>query len=309
MSSARAAAGSARQRLLSRSRRRGEDYQVLLVRYALERFVYRLSVSRHADRFVLKGAMLFALWADTLDHRPTRDIDLLGRGNPSPAELAAAFRELCLLEVAVDDGLEFDEASVAAAPIREDAVYDGVRVVLRARLGTARIRIQVDVGFGDAVHPVPEIVAYPTLLDHPAPEVAAYHPATVVAEKLEAMVALGMANSRMKDFFDLLWMADHMELDGDQLVAAVRSTFLRRQRALPQGPPIALTVDFAEDGSKQVQWGAFIRKSRLDGREGGLPEVVGCLSAFLGPLLESATGDGSPGHWSPGGPWRREQRR
>ncbi len=306
MSAARAAAASARQRLLSRSRRRGEDYQVLLVRYALERLVYRLSVSRHADRFVLKGAMLFALWSDTLDHRPTRDIDLLGRGSPSPAELAGVFRDLCLLEVEVDDGLDFDDASVTATPIREDAVYDGVRVVLRAHLATARIRIQVDIGFGDAVHPPPAVVVYPTLLDHPAPEVAAYHPATVVAEKLEAIVALGMANSRMKDFFDLLWMADHMKFDGDQLVTAVRSTFLRRQRALPEGPPIALTAEFAEDRSKQVKWRAFIRKSRLIEQEGGLPEVVACLNAFLGPLLETATGDESPGHWSPGGPWRRE---
>ena len=187
-------------------------------------------------------------------------------------------------------------------------MYGGVRVVLRANLGRARVRIQIDVGYGDIVCPSPEVVAYPTLLDHPEPRIAAYHPATVVAEKLEALVALGIANSRMKDFFDLLWMAEHLEFEGDNLIVAVRATFKRRRTLIPEERPVALSSEFAADTSKQIQWKAFVRKSYLMEPVRGLQGVVEGLHHFLGPLLEDAVAGQSPGHWRPGGPWQREER-
>lgn len=171
MSAPRPAAASARTRLRNRARERGEDFQRVLVRYGLERMLYRLSIGEHADQFILKGAMLFALWGDELAHRPTKDADLLGYGDPTPERLASIFKDLCGQQVDVDDGLDFDADSVTAEPIRADAIYDGVRVLLVARLGKATVRVQIDVGYGDAVTPGPVRVQYPTLLDYPAPEI------------------------------------------------------------------------------------------------------------------------------------------
>jgi len=298
----RAAATSARARLRDRAKARGEDFQRVLVRYTLERLLYRLSVSEHAEDFILKGAMLFALWDDDLEHRPTKDVDLLGRGDPRPHRLAEVFRSVCAVVVDADDGLDFDAESVVAEEIREDAVYDGVRVVLRAYLGKAKIRVHVDVGYGDTVTPGPVRVTYPTLLDHPAPELWAYPATTVVAEKLEALVTLGIANSRMKDFYDLAWCAEHLSFDGDELVAAVRATFQRRGTALPNTIPVALTSEFASDEAKLEQWAGFARKSQL-ADPAALGEVIQAVARFLLPVLEHASSRGSPGEWAPTGPW------
>lgn len=302
MRSSRPAAASARSRLQNRVRTRGEDFQRILVRYGLERLLYRISISEHADQFILKGAMLFALWGDHLAHRPTKDVDLLGHGEPTPERLATVFRDVCAQAVDVDDGVDFDLTSVHSEPIRADAVYDGVRVLLVARLGRAKIRIQVDVGYGDAVTPGPVRVRYPTLLDHPAPDIRAYPPATVVAEKLEAMVSLGMANSRMKDFFDVAWCAEHLAFDGAELVAAVRATFERRGTALPDRAPVALTAAFADDEAKIIQWRAFSRKSQLTNSR-DLTDVVAAVSVFLTPVLACASRHGHPGRWAAGGAW------
>ncbi len=276
----------------------------MLVRYALERLLYRLSISEHADDFILKGAMLFALWGDELEHRPTKDVDLLGQGDPRPQRQAAVFRSVCAVEVGADDGLDFDEDTVVAEEIREDAVYGGVRVVLRALLGKAKIRVQVDVGYGDAVTPSPVRITYPTLLDHPAPELQAYPAPTVVAEKLEAMTSLGLANSRMKDFFDVAWCAEHLAFDGEELVSAVCATFQRRGTVLPTTAPTALTSKFARDAAKLEQWAAFTRKSLL-ADPGALPDVVDAVAAFLLPVLQHASAGGHPGRWEPGGLWSR----
>ena len=276
----------------------------MLVRYGLERLLYRLSVSEHAEEFILKGAMLFALWDDHLEHRPTRDIDLLGRGDPRPQRLAEVFRRVCSTAVGTADGLDFDPASVIAEAIREGAVYEGVRVVMRACLGKARIRVQVDIGFGDAVTPGPVRITYPTLLDHPAPELHAYPAATVVAEKLEAMVSLGIANSRMKDFYDLGWCAKHLSFDGGELVAAVLATFRCRGTALPEAVPVAMTTTFASDEAKLAQWSGFARKSLL-ADPGALEDVVAEVARFLLPVLDYARSAGNPGTWAPSGPWIR----
>lgn len=260
-------------RLLARAKERGEDFNLMLTRYAIERFLYRLSVSPARDHYWLKGALLFDLWFD-VPHRPTRDADFLGFGPVDTETLATTVREICV--IAVDDGMAFDPASLSVEEIREDARYGGLRVRLVGRLGNARVTVQLDVGYGDAVTPGPEEIDYPTLLnDQPAPRLRAYPRATVVAEKLEAIVSLGMANTRMKDYFDLRALAREGSLNAVLLADAIAATFARRQTSLPATLPIGLSDEFGLDAAKHAQWRAFIGKNRLDapGLEGVVAEV------------------------------------
>ncbi len=225
-------AASVRQRLQNLSVSRGEDPNLTLTRYALERLLYRIARSEYVEQFILKGAMLFALWMES-DHRPTRDLDLLGFGEASNERLTGIFHELCDVDVE-PDGLTFDAGSVRVAEIREGQAYQGQRVKLIGLLGTARVPVQIDVGFGDVVTPTAKEIDYPTLLDLPAPRIRAYPPETVVAEKLQAMVALGVQNSRMRDFYDLRIIARQFSFEGATLVAAVTATFYRRLTDIPQ---------------------------------------------------------------------------
>jgi len=242
-------------RLLTLAKQRGDDYSLLLNRFAMERLLARISTSPHADRFLLKGALLFTLWYDT-PHRPTRDADLLGFGADDEANLIATFRDVTAIDLS--DGITFDPDSVRATAIREDNTYGGTRITLLARIGSARCSLQIDVGFGDAVTPGPQTAAYPTMLnDFPAPTLRVYPVYTVIAEKYQAMVMLGQANSRMKDFFDLAVIAQRTELEGATLAAAIAATFARRQSDLPTDPPLALTRAFSQDRSKLRQWQAF----------------------------------------------------
>lgn len=256
---------SIRQRLLDHARMRGEDFQLVLDRFAVERLLYRLAISPHRDHFLLKGALLFALWFDQ-PHRPTRDADLLGFGPPDADRLAKVLAELCAIES--DDGLSFDAGSITVEPIREEAAYEGLRVRLLAFLGSARCYVQWDVGFGDAVTPAPTDVEYPVLLEGmPAPSLRVYPRETVFAEKLEAIATLGIANSRMKDYFDLLALLREGAMDPAVLALAIRATFQRRASALPNGVPFGLTDAFATDAQKQSQWTAFLRRNRLEAPE------------------------------------------
>jgi len=273
-------AASIRARLKSRADAAGEDFNLTLTRYGLERLLYRLSVSAHADRFLLKGALLFSLWYDQ-PHRPTRDADLLAFGPDDVDVVVAAFREICA--VACDDGIAFDPASVGGVQIRKSAGYGGVRIDLQARLDGARISLQVDLGFGDAVTPGPQAVRYPVLLEGlPAPELRAYPKATVVAEKLHAICLLGLANTRMKDYFDLDLLLRDGTLAPAQLRRAIEATFARRGLPLPGDWPFGLGDGFANDPSKQAQWTAFLRKNRLAPMP--LPEVIGRLRGALSRL-------------------------
>ena len=214
---------SVRQRLLNLSRERGEDFQALLTRFALERFLYRLSQSEHSDQFILKGALLFSLWSDD-PHRATWDIDLLGHGPSTPDRLQEVFRQVCQVRCD-DDGLTYLADSVTCFRIKEDQQYEGVRVQLRSQLGKARMRVQVDVGFGDTVVPPPRTVDYPSLLALSPARLRAYPPETVVAEKFQAMVLKAMANSRMKDFNDVWRIAQDFALEGPRLSRAIKATF------------------------------------------------------------------------------------
>ncbi len=283
-------------RLLNRSRSTGENYNLLLSRFAIERLLYRLSVSPHAGSFVLKGALLFALWYDT-PHRPTRDADLLGFGADDADTLRSTFTAICAIDA--DDGVRYETSDMRIAPIREDNVYGGLRLNIPAFIGSARLPVQVDIGFGDAITPAPETVTFPTLLDElAAPSLRAYPVYTVIAEKLHAMVVLGMNNSRMKDFSDLAVIARTSELDGSTLVDAIRATFARRNTSLPKSVPAALTAEFSSNPIKAQQWRAFVTKAGLQSTS--LDAVVETLAEFLGPALAacSLSSDFEP-RWNP----------
>ena len=299
-------AASVKQRLLNLSRERGQDFNLVLTRYGVERILYRLSCSNHRDEFVLKGAMLFHLWSDA-PHRPTRDVDLLGEGSPDVGRVGNVFREICITSVE-DDGIDFDPDAIRVERIRDDSEYHGVRVRIEGWLGEARLPVQVDVGFGDAVIPAPEIVEFPALLDQPSPKLRAYRRETVVAEKLQAMVDLGIANSRMKDFYDLRYLASRFSFDGSMLLAAIQSTFRRRGETSPAEIPIALTAAFASDDSKQEQWVAFMQRSKLGEKGLTLKEVVEFLAEFLQPPLAALRAANSLDlTWPPGGPWQESR--
>jgi hypothetical protein len=251
---------SVRQKLKNLATTQREDFQAILTRYALERFLYRLSRSQYSDRFVLKGALLFSIWSRK-PHRATRDMDLLGFGDNSRSHLQLIFQNICQLEVP-PDGLEFHSEQVNCQLIKPDQEYEGVRVNLLGNLTDTRTRIslQIDIGFGDAISPAPVMLHFPTILDFPAPQISTYPPETVVAEKFQAMVILGIANSRMKDFYDLWFLATHFEFDGQLLSTAIQMTFDRRRTLIPSFPPLALTTEFSQDQSKVAQWNAFLTK-------------------------------------------------
>lgn len=260
MNGARAA--SIRARLLARAKDRGEDFSLVLNRYAIERFLYRLSISSVRDAFVLKGALLFDLWFD-VPHRATRDADFLGFGAEDTDALRKSLREVCSIEA--DDGLEFDAGFISVESIREQANYGGLRARLVGRLGSARCTVQIDVGYGDAITPAAEEAVCPTLLEgFPAPRLRVYPRATAMAEKLEAIVSLGMANSGMKDYFDLLALVEEGKVVQKDVAPAIAATFRRRDTTIPDDLPVGLSEEFARDPAKLAQWRAFLGKNRLE---------------------------------------------
>ena len=297
-------AASVRQRLLNMAKAQGEDFQLILTRFVLERLLYRLGCSQFREQFILKGAMLFSLWGDT-PHRATRDIDFLGFGESAAAGLVQIFQAVCLTRVK-EDGVIFLQESVSGLEIRENQEYDGVRITLEARLGGARIPVQVDIGFGDTVTPEADYAEYPITLDFPAPYIRVYPKESVVAEKFQAMVYLGMANSRMKDFYDLWIMEKTFPFEGEILTEAIVATFSRRRTALGDALPLALTVEFSEDLNKQTQWRAFIKRNKLTPADLYLPAVIAEIRKFLQPpMTAAAKGETFDFNWPPGGPWRQ----
>jgi Nucleotidyl transferase AbiEii toxin, Type IV TA system len=275
-------AASVRARLLNVSKEQQTDFNQILVRYALERLLYRIGVSQYADCFLLKGALLFTLWYD-MPHRSTRDADLLGIGASDHASIIAAFRDI--VSIAADDGLVFDASALKIEDIRKEAGYSGVRVLLTAGLAKALCKVQIDIGFGDAVTPAPIQATYPVLLDDlPAPQIQVYPVYTVIAEKLHAIVVLGMANSRLKDYYDLSVLLEREKLDQKILRNAIQATFARRQTQLPTEIPIGLTNEYGQYPSKQTQWAAFLRKNDL-AITSLLGLVVVLRAGFEEPLL------------------------
>ena len=271
---------SVRQRLLNLAHARGQPMELLLTRYALERLLHRLSLSPHRERFVLKGAMLLATWFDE-PHRATRDVDLLGFGDAAEDALLATFREIMAVEI--EDGVSFDLKGLKIEAIREEVEYGGSRLRTTAALAGARIPITVDIGFGDAVEPGIEDIDLPVLLDMPSPHLRAYPPEAVIAEKFHAMVALGRANSRMKDYYDVWMLTSAVELEPERLRRAIVATFARRNTVIPAEVPDGLSDAFATDPTKQRQWDAFARN--LSGSVPGLGLVVSELRQRLTAFL------------------------
>ena len=293
---------SVHSRLLRVARERGEELQRLLVRYAFERFLYRLGRSRHSRRFILKGAMLFQAWESDLP-RTTRDLDFLGVGDTSEASVLNAVHEIWRIDES-KDGLELDPESLVVESVREQTDYVGLRLRFRVRLGNAVIPLQIDVGVGDDVVPAAEEIDYPTLLDFPAPQIWAYPKTTVVAEKAQVMIELGLLNSRLKDYFDVSYLARTYPFDGRELREAIEATLRRRGTVVPQGHIDALESEFAHDADKQTQWDAFLRRAGLPGEE--LSAVVEEVRAFVRPVLVAmAARDAFDKKWPAGGPWKR----
>jgi predicted nucleotidyltransferase component of viral defense system len=293
-------AAAIRAKLLALAQVSGEDYQRVLGRFAIERLLYRLGNSPHRDRFVLKGATLFTLWTGK-SHRPTKDLDLLGSGSSAIEDVEQSVRAIC--EIEDDDGISFDGQSVEGVRIQEDDEYDGVRVKFRARLAGARIPMQVDIGFGDAVYPEPSFAEFPVLLAMSAPVIRAYPREASIAEKLHAMVDLDIRNSRMKDFYDIWFMANTWDFEQRLLHSAIAFSFERRRMALPRDVPFALTEEFLSDPQKTKQWKAFLE--RLGSRKEAalsLVEVGEMLRAFLLPCLLPPT-DSALAHWTPNVGW------
>lgn len=294
-------AASVRQRLQNAARAAGRPFQEVLEYHAMERFLYRLGRSPHAGRFVLKGALMFRAWGGP-PSRATRDIDLLARMENTVDAVVPVFREVC--GVAVEpDGMVFDPATVAGVAIKEEADYPGVRVTFLGTLQAARVSMQVDIGFADVVTPGPVPTDYPTILAFPAPHLAGYPRETVVAEKFEAMVKLGLLNSRMKDFYDLWLLARRFDFDGPTLAAAMARTFANRRTAVVP-LPTALTPAFAADPGKQAQWKGFVRKAKLADAPGGMDAVTAELGPFLLPVAAAASAGAEFARtWTAPGPW------
>ncbi len=292
---------SVRQRLLNKAREKGRPFNELLQYFAMERFLYRLSKSPYVDNFVLKGALMLSVWEAPLS-RPTMDIDLLGRINNSVEAIVAVTRVICRQEVE-PDGIAFDTNSIVEERITEDADYEGVRVRFKGSLDTAQIAMQLDIGFGDMVVLSPELTDYPTILDLPPPQLYVYSRESTIAEKFEAMVKLGILNSRMKDFFDIWLMLRQFDFEGQKLSTAIAKTFSTRGTDI-QSEPISLTNTFVDDTVKTAQWRGFIRKNRLTNVSQDLGEVVKAIAAFLGPIAKSLAAKQSfKANWKAPGPW------
>lgn len=274
-------AKSVKDRLLNISRREGRAFDVLLVRFALERLLYRLSISDHRERFVLKGGMLVTAWIDD-DNRVTRDADFLGHGDADPDKLIADFRAIMLIEG--DDGLVFDVDALAATAIREEMEYGGVRLKTAAYLERTRIPVTIDIGFGDAMADATQRLDYPTLLDLPVPHIRSYPPATVIAEKFQVMVALGVLNGRMKDYYDLWAIPRNLEIGHEELDAAILATFDRRGTPIPATRPPGLSAEMLDDEAKQRQWRAYAASLELEGV--GLDSIIDAVWGLVGPSCE-----------------------
>jgi predicted nucleotidyltransferase component of viral defense system len=294
---------SVRTRLKNLSRDRQEPFELLLTRYGLERMLYRLSVSEWRNRFVLKGAMLFVIWSDR-PHRATRDVDLLGLGNPDLVGLETIFRALCVAEVE-PDGIRFLADTVQGEAIRAEDAYQGIRVRLEGRVKKMVVRLQIDIGYGDMVLPPPREVEFPVLLDFPAPRLRAYSRYSVVAEKLQTIVQRGVPNSRMKDYYDLFRMSQLFQFSGPTLTRALQATMKRRRTPIPMAAPVALGGEFGQLPAKRMQWRSFVAKSGLESDAVDFEIVLKALREFLMPVLSAiAQGKELSLLWKPGVGWQ-----
>lgn len=277
-------ARSVMARLLNESRATGEAFNPLLARYVGFRLLHRLSVSPFQDRFYVKGAVMFLFWTGS-NHRPTKDIDLLGLTTQDLDEITQTFRNFCLIPCP-EDGVVFDVDTVQSELIREEQTYGGVRVTLHGYLGTAKIPLQIDIGFGDAVTPDAQEIELPSILHGvPTARLKGYPAESAIAEKFQSMTVLGLANSRMKDFYDIAYLADTMTFEASTLARAIKATFERRGTPLPTEAPVALTETFYRDEQIDTRWKAFVRKNQIKPPYDDLVHVIEKIKRLIQPLL------------------------
>ena len=295
-------AASVLAKLRNLAAQRGWNYTHMLTRYGIERFLFRLGISEYAKQFVLKGGNMFVIWQNGNNSRPTIDSDLLCYGDVSDEHLKQVFAELCNMTGIPDDGVVFDSASIRISPIRETTEYGGTRIVFNTFIGTVRFPLQFDIGVGGAVTPAPEYTDFPVLLQTmKSPRLWVYPMATAIAEKASAMVALGLNNSRMKDFYDIWLLSRMAEHDYQTLATAVRNTFERSRIPMPSSPPVVWKSEFGSNPVKHTQWAAFLNRNPMLDVPADFNEVVACVAQFLTPLFFPA--DSKPTKWIPGQGW------
>ena len=295
-------AASVHQRLLNKAKESSRPFNELLQYFAIERFIYRLSKSPYADKFILKGALMFSAWCGPAS-RPTMDIDLLGKIDNRLEVITAVIKDTCLMDVEAD-GISFNAETVEAVRITEDAEYEGVRVRVHGSMGNARVSIQIDIGFGDVIIPNPSTVSYPAILDFPAPELEGYTMESSIAEKFQAMVKLGVLNSRMKDFYDIWILSRSFDFKGEVLAEAVEKTFANRNTSITLNATV-FDPSFGMDRDKNIQWQGFLRKTKLIDTPGSFEEVITVVKLFLEPLVTSIFERRAfKSIWTAPGPWR-----
>jgi predicted nucleotidyltransferase component of viral defense system len=295
-------AASVHQRLLNKAKESSRPFNEILQHFAIERFIYRLSKSTHADRFILKGALMLWVWSAPAS-RPTMDIDLLGRIDNSIGMIVSVVKDACRMDVEAD-GMSYHAETVNAARITEDAEYQGVRVHVQGSLGNARVSLQIDIGFGDVIVPGPNRISYPVLLDFSHPELNGYSMESTIAEKFQAMVKLGVLNSRMKDFYDIWMLCRTFDFRGELLAEAVEKTFKNRNTPVTVDPKV-FDPSFALDRNKKVQWQGFIRKAKLANAPEDFEDAVAVVKMFLKPVAVSLFERRAfRSIWNAPGPWR-----
>jgi hypothetical protein len=295
MTSRQNISASVKQRLLNRSKTDNRSFNELLQYYAMERFLYRLSLSSHAQHYILKGALMLRAW-NSPEFRSTMDIDMLGKTGNEETNIIV---QICdILAVEVDpDGLVFDSESIRTERITEDADYEGIKVRFNGFLGTARISMQIDIGFGDIVYPEPQKAELPCLLDFPAPSLLCYSRESVIAEKFEAMIKLGHLNSRMKDFYDIWLLSRQFRFELSNLAEAVKLTFKQRGTELSQ-PIEAFSADFIS--SHLSMWAVFRKRLKQDHVPASFQDIATEVESFLAPVIK---GDSEEKEWQPAGSW------
>lgn len=294
---------SVRERLQNKAKETNRPFAELLQYYGMERFLYRFSQSKYAEKSILKGALMFTVW-QVPERRITMDIDFLAQYDNQVAKIEEVIKEVCQAKV-VPDGLVFDPMTVAGQKIKEDADYEGVRVRFRGFLERARIPMQIDVGFGDAIYPKPKAIDYPTILDFPKPLLKGYPAESVVSEKFEAMVKLGLLNSRMKDFYDLWLMTGRFDFDGPKLTEALQRTFSHRKTELPEKPPVFAEEIYDETSDRQTLWKAFLGKNQIVHAPEKLKDTAMVIEKFVaGPIKAIHVKSEFDSKWKAPGPWK-----
>jgi len=295
-------ADSVHQRLLNKAREAGRPFNELLQYFAIERFIYRLSMSPYAGKFIIKGALMFNVWIGLLS-RPTKDIDLLGKMNNSIEVMTTVMKDVSEQKVE-PDGLSFDADTMIIMRITEGADYEGLRVRIQGNLGQSRISLQIDIGFGDVIFPKELKITYPAILEFPSPRLKGYSMESTIAEKFHTMVNLGVLNSRMKDFFDIWFLSRHFDFKGKILSTAIQKTFKNRETDILDEPEV-FRDSFATEKRKETQWAAFVRKTRLQNDTPKFHDVISDIKEFLHPIVHALARKRSfQNTWIVPGPWK-----